>query len=218
VRTTTRYIRLNDWDSDEAAIVLRFMVIANDIVMTDKLRGLVRSKNSEFEVEGADHYLMRLAASQVFEALSILPELSTNDTMRIILNRNKKANEAFNRLLEYKSNGKFKKSWSVLRNIRNQGMFHYRFVGKWLAEYAEKRVRDGFRIGKIEWGDQKPTRFLVADDVYQAVFTYKILEHHDGKNFDEALAESVKILTDAQLDFATLAVAVILSGIENRYC
>lgn len=218
MRTTTRYIRLNDWDRDEAAIVLRFMVIANDIVMTDTLRGLVRNKDNEFVVEGADHYLMRLAASQVFEALSILPELSTNDTMRIILNRNTKAKEAFNRLIEYKKDGKFKKSWSVLRNIRNQGMFHYKFVGEWLAEFAEKRVKDGFRIGKVEWGDQKPTRFLIADDVYQAVFTYKILEHHDGKNFDEALAESVKILTDAQYDFATVAVAVVLNSIECRYC
>lgn len=219
---TTRYVRLNDWDPSDAAIILRFMIIGNDIAMSYRLQRLIRDATNrdtrEFD-EGAEQYILRLASAQVFEALSILPELRKNNSMKIILGQNDEARQAFERLIEYKEGGTYEKAWRILRSIRNKGMFHYESLGEALVEALNRMLDSGIKTGSVVWTNEPtaPARFVVADQVHQNVFIHKILEHEEGKDYNEALEESSKILNEAQADFAKLAVTIIYQGIRDRY-
>jgi hypothetical protein len=167
---------------------------------------------------GVGNYLVRLAGAIVFEALLILPEIRKNKSMQIVLNRDAGARGAYERLLEYKKGGKRDKEYNILLWMRNEGMFHYRSVGKLLIKNLKKRVKDGFKTGEILFGEDTPLRYAVADEINEMVFTYDILKHHDGKDFNKALRESANILNNAQHDFAKVATAIILGGITDRFC
>jgi hypothetical protein len=201
---------------------MRLMMVSNDINMTHRLQEILKlniSIGSKDFDEGTRQYLMRLACAQAFEALSILPELTQSKSISIVLNKDTKAKEALERLLEYKSGGRFSKSWDTLRLIRNVGMFHYKSIGKWSVECLEKRVRDGLTTSTLVWTDDEniPPRFVLADEIQQMVFTYKLLGHHDGKDFNLAFQESTKIFNDVQQDIAYVVVPIVLNGIQHRY-
>jgi len=215
-----RLIRLDNWDEQDASIILRLMVASNDIMMSYQLDSMIKQRSSpstsEFD-QGARHYFVRLLAAQIFEAISILPEIANSQSMRNILDRNIEAKRAYDRLLEYKDNGKFEKEWKILLRIRNQAMFHYRTSGKLLTKNLKKRVKDGIKTSKIVFGEGTPMRFVLADELSEMLFTYDSLGHYDGKDFQHALDESVSLLNNVQKDFAKVVTVVILAELQNRF-
>jgi len=107
---------------------------------------------------------------------------------------NIEAKHAYERLLEYKRTA----------NLKNNG-------------HLKKRIKDGIKTSKIVFGENTPMRFVLADELSEMLFTYDSLGHYDGKDFDQALDESVSLLNSVQQDFAKVASAVILAELKNRF-
>jgi hypothetical protein len=219
----TRYVNLENWDEEESSLTFQLMCASNDIMMTEQVSKVVQKMETRDVPEffaGSKQYLFRLQCAQLWEAIQIIPKLTKCNSIRIIICRSQKVQDAFNRLLEYTKTGEYQKSFAVLNANRNQAMFHYEYTGYYFKKQLANHIADGNKTGKVVMSDGNNCathRFALADEISDRIFSYDILGHNDSKPFSQALDESTKILKEALEDFVTVSVAVVSGVLATRY-
>jgi hypothetical protein len=127
-RSTLKNVRLAGIadQGDLGSVVIRLMMVINDMTLVDDVLGLWTNEEDpsrKRRERGAKMYFVRLQISHVYEAMSIIQEISKNPAlMKAVERARKSTKEAFAKLLAFIASAEYQK---VMGRVRNNLTFHY---------------------------------------------------------------------------------------------
>jgi hypothetical protein len=118
-------------EHQNVAVIVTLMMAVNDVQALNRLEKQVKTEREDDEYEFKSplkFYLKRVMLSHLLEGILAAQKMENVPDLNDSLVKSS-ANEAFNRLLEYKDSGKKDSEFKFLKKIRNKGTFHYDTTG-----------------------------------------------------------------------------------------
>lgn len=158
---------------DEASIVVRLMMVANDLALANQASSFFLDDEpsiSKHRNWGAKIYFLRLQLSHLWEGMRIIEEIHEHPSLTAFVRRcDEETQRAFDSLLRYIPNGtKHKEFEQLVGRIRNKLTFHYdrksrKLVLRSIDDLSRPSKR---RCAPITRGSESSLwRFEVADAV-----------------------------------------------------
>lgn len=186
-----RYISLERLaNHDESSLILRFMLIGNDLEAAKYIRRRVAETTERDTMEldrGIDWYVTRMNMAHVHEALEVLQDAEKSKYVRSIIYSYNEASEAMTRLLECKKGGATELLWKFLQRIRDKTAFHY--DKQWWSKALSISVKHGSKIAavSIPTDETLPARWTAADEISSTVFQTHVFETYSRSvSYDDA--------------------------------
>lgn len=175
--TSTTYVTFDRLSArgDDAVLVVKLMMAFNDLAIANE--GLDASKKRLAQKytdkdRGAALYFIRVQASHLFEAMTIIDQVAASSSLQQLLSAcSEQCQEAFARLLHIRTDATARKKFELyFALLRNNVTFHYDESGKRIAKAMARCATRPINVTSFTRGTEAYSwRFKVADDVVDSI-------------------------------------------------
>jgi hypothetical protein len=181
--TCTKAVNFRDLQErgEAAAILVRLMMAANDLALSNECLDLFSREQSPFRKHrqmGARIYFLNLQLGHLSEAMDVVHEIkSCEDLLDLVGRCDSRTREAFDLLQRYLPGGTERAEFErYVIQIRNNLVFHYEKAGKLIKRaIADRASRVDGRMSSITRGSNAYLwRFNAADDLMDSIVCRQI--------------------------------------------
>ena len=223
--STTRILRFENLvaSGDQAPIVVRLMMVANDLLVANEAQEHFANDNNRdrrHRVMGAGLYCLRLQLSHLKEGLKVIENVRDHDSLsRVVVACHPDVTAAFERLAENLRGGaNYTRFEQIVGRIRHNLTFHYdessAMVSRSLVDLSRPNRRQAAPI--TLGSDAYSCRFELADVVTDNIISRQIWCIPDDANLREEANIIARETHAIFLDYLAFAGGFIWKWCEGR--
>ncbi len=215
--TSTTYITFEKLAArgDNAVLIVKLMMAFNDLAVSNEGLAACKERLAQKYTDkdrGAALYFMRVQASHLFEAMTIIDQVAASSLLQQLISTcSQRCREAFAKLLHIRTDAtarqKFEQHFALMRN---NVTFHYEHSGKRIARAMARCATRPINLTSITRGTEPYSwRFKVADDVVDSIVCRDIWKIPDGADLRAEADAAADYGHAIFLDFADLCAELI---------